>query len=74
MVDPKRAAQHAGFVAPETRPELALVLFLGAGSQLFDVSALAQRSLGIDTTASWTCEAFVVLIRTLVQDGLFRKT
>jgi TetR/AcrR family transcriptional regulator len=73
VVDLLRAGQAAGIVTPEIRPELALFLFLGAGSHLFDVSALAQRSQGIDTTASWTCEAFVVLMRTLVEQGLFRR-
>jgi hypothetical protein len=68
-----RAAQTAGIVPPEIRAELALFLILGAGSHIFDVSALAQRSQGIDTTASWTCEAFVVLIRTLLEHGLFRR-
>src|SRR5262245_16701410 len=73
VVDLLRAAQSAGIVAPEVRPELALFLILGAGSHLFDVSALAQRSQGIDTSASWTCEAFVVLMRTLLEQGLFRR-
>jgi len=73
VVDVLRAGQSAGVVTPEIRPELALFLILGAGSHLFDVSALAQRSQGIDTTASWTCEAFVVLMRTLVEHGLFRR-
>src|SRR5262245_52660548 len=73
VVDLIRAAQNAGTVTPEIRPELALFLVLGAGSHLFDVSALAQRSQGIDTSASWTCEAFVVLMRTLLEQGLFRR-
>src|SRR5262245_1510412 len=73
VVDLTRAAQAAGIVAPEIRPELSLFLFLGAGSHLFDVSALAERSQGIDTTASWTREAFVVLMRTLLEHGLFRR-
>lgn len=73
VVDLLRAGQSAGIVAPEIRPELALFLILGAGSHLFDVSALAERSQGIDTTAAWTCEAFVVLMRTLMERGLFRR-
>lgn len=72
IVDLIRAAQHAGSVAPEIRPELALFLVLGAGSHLFDVSALAQRSQGIDTSAAWTSEAFVLLLRTVLERGLFR--
>jgi AcrR family transcriptional regulator len=73
VVDLLRTAQSAGVVAAEIRPELALFLLLGAGSHLFDVSALAQRSQGIDTSSTWTCEAFIVLLRTLVEHGLFRR-
>jgi len=72
VVDLVRAAQQAGVVTPDVRPELVLFLVLGAGSHLFDVSALAQRSQGIDTTAAWTCEAFVVVMRTVLERGLFR--
>jgi hypothetical protein len=46
---------------------------LGAGSHLFDVSALAERSQGIDTTASWTRGAFVVLMRSVLEQGLLRS-
>lgn len=74
VVDLIRAGQGAGIVTPDIRPELALFLVLGAGSHLFDVSALAQRSQGIDTTAAWTCEAFVVLMRTVLEQGIFRRT
>jgi AcrR family transcriptional regulator len=74
VVDALRAGQHAGLVDPDVRPELCLFLVLGAGSHLFDVSALAERSQGIDTTAAWTAEAFVVVMRTLLERGLFRRT
>ena len=73
VVDVLRAAQNAGVVTPDIRPELALFFVLGAGSHLFDVSALAERSQGIDTTASWTREAFVVLMRTVLEQGLLRR-
>lgn len=73
VVDLVRAAQTAGVVTKEVRPELCLFLLLGAGSHLFDVSALSQQSHGIDTTAAWTREAFVVLMRTLLEHGLFRR-
>ena len=73
VVDLIRAGQGAGIVQPEIRPELTLFLILGAGSHLFDVSALAQRSQGIDTTAAWTCEAFVSTMRTVLADGLLRR-
>ena len=72
VVDVLRAAQNAGVVTPDIRPELALFFVLGAGSHLFDVSALAERSQGIDTTASWTREAFVVLMRAVLEQGLLR--
>lgn len=74
IVDLVRTAQHAGIVTPDVRPELLLFLVLGAGSHVFDVSALAQRSQGIDTTATWTCESFVVLMRTLLEHGLFGRS
>lgn len=74
IVDLLRAAQAAGIVAPELRPELCLFLVLGAGSHLFDVSALAERSQGIDTAAAWTHEAFVVAMRTVLEHGLLRTT
>ena len=73
VVDLVRAAQSAGIITPDVRPELCLFLILGAGSHLFDVSALAQRSQGIDTSASWTREAFVVVMRTVLEQGLFRR-
>jgi TetR/AcrR family transcriptional regulator len=71
VVDLIRGAQTAGIVTRDVRPELALFLVLGAGSHLFDVSALAQRSQGIDTTSAWTRESFVVLMRTVLVQGLF---
>jgi len=73
IVDLLRAAQREGFIPPDVRPELCLFLVLGAGSHLFDVSALAERSQGIDTTASWTHEAFVVVMRTVLERGLLRR-
>lgn len=39
----------------------------------FDVSALAERSQAIDPTAAWTCESFVVLMRTLLERGIYRR-
>jgi AcrR family transcriptional regulator len=74
VVDLLRAAQRAGIITPDIRPELCLFLVLGAGSHLFDVGALAERSQGIDTTATWTCEAFVAMMRALLEHGLFRRT
>jgi AcrR family transcriptional regulator len=65
-----RAGQRAGFIAPEVKPELVLFLVLGAGSHLFDVTALAQQSVGIDATTARTRDDMVVLLRTLLRDGL----
>lgn len=73
VVDLVRASQNAGIVTADIRPELVLFLVLGAGSHMFDVAALAQHSQGIDTTAAWTCESFVVLMRTVLEHGLFRR-
>ena len=74
VVDLLRAAQGAGVIAPDVRPELVLFLILGAGSHLFDVTALAQRSFGIDTTTARTSDAFILLMRTLLDRGLFWRT
>ena len=57
---------------PDVRPELFLFLMLGAGSHMFDVTALAQESLGIDATSDRTREEFVALIRQLLERGLLR--
>lgn len=73
VVDLLRAAQHAGIVAREIRPELCLFLILGAGSHLFDIRALAERSQGIDTTSDWTRDAFTALVRTILEHGLLQQ-
>jgi AcrR family transcriptional regulator len=73
LVDNLHAAQRAGVVAAEVRPELLLFLVLGAGSHLFDVSALARQSFGIDTSAAWTSDAFIMLMRTLLEQGVVRR-
>ena len=54
------------------RAELVLFAILGAGSHLFDVTAFARQSVGIETTAARTRDEFVALIRVLLQRGLFR--
>jgi TetR/AcrR family transcriptional regulator len=71
VVDLLRAAQHAGILTAEVRPELCLFMVLGAGSHLFDVSALAERSQGIDTGAAWTREALVAGMRAVLERGIF---
>ena len=74
IVDLLRAAQRDGTIAADVRPELCLFLVLGAGSHIFDVSALAERSQGIDTNATWTHEAFVSMMRTMLEQGLFGRS
>jgi hypothetical protein len=54
-----RDGQRAGLIATDVRPELVLFLILGAGSHLFDVTALARESVGVDATcdSSARCSA-----------------
>ena len=73
VVDLLRAAQSADTVRADVPPELCLFLILGAGSHLFDVSALAEHSRGVDTTAAWKQEAFIGVFRTLLKEGLFKR-
>jgi TetR/AcrR family transcriptional regulator len=67
-----REGQKAGLIATDVRPELVLFLVLGAGSHLFDVTALARESVGIDATAPATRDAFVKLMRETLLSGIFR--
>jgi len=74
VVDAVRAGQRAGLMAPDVRPDLLPFLVLGAASHLFDVGALARQTLGIDTSAARTREDLVVLVRALLEHGLFQQT
>jgi AcrR family transcriptional regulator len=67
-----RDGQRAGVIATDVRPELVLFLILGAGSHLFDVTALARESVGVDATAPATREDFVRLLREVLRGGIFR--
>ncbi len=69
-----RDGQRAGLIATDVRPELVLFLILGAGSHLFDVTALARESVGIDATAAATREDFVRLLREVLRGGILRET
>ncbi len=73
FVEEMRASQRTGLIAPDVRPELLLFLMLGAGSHLFDVTALAHESLGIDATSERTREDFVALVREFLRRGLLTR-
>jgi AcrR family transcriptional regulator len=67
-----REGQRSGLIAPHIRPDLLLFVMLGAGSHMFDVTAMARETVGIDATTARTRDDFVTLVRTLFEDGLFR--
>lgn len=72
VVDAIRDGQQSGAFTTEFRPELILMLMLGAGSHPFDVTALFRESLGIDTQSPRTREAVVVLLSEILARGLLR--
>lgn len=72
VVDALRAGQRTGAVAKEFRPELILMLMLGAGSHPFDVTALVRESLGVDATSTQTRDEVIALLRAMLSRGLFR--
>ena len=74
VVDAVQAGRRAGLIAPDVRPDLVPFLVLGAASHLFDVGALARQTLAINTTAARTREDLVVLVRALLEHGLFQRT
>jgi len=69
-----RAGQRTGVVAADLRPDLLLFLILGAGSHLFDATALARESLGIDAAAPSTQNQFVALVERLLTQGVIRQS
>jgi TetR/AcrR family transcriptional regulator len=68
-----REGQRAGLIDTDVRPELVLFMILGAGSHLFDVTALARESVGVDATAAATREDFMRLLRDLLRGGILRE-
>jgi TetR/AcrR family transcriptional regulator len=72
VVDALRAGQKSGAFSKEFRPELVLMLILGAGSHPFDVTALMRESLGVDTTSRATRDQIVHLLLEVLTHGLFR--
>jgi AcrR family transcriptional regulator len=73
VVEALRAGQGSGAFRTGLRPELILMLVLGAGSHPFDVTALMRESLGVDTTTEGTREDVVLLLREVLAHGLFRN-
>ena len=71
VVEALRAGQKSGAFAREYRPELILMLMLGAGSHPFDVTALVRESLGVDATSERTRDEVAGLLRAMLR-GLFR--
>ncbi len=67
-----RGGQRSGALFDDVRPELVLFFMLGAGSHLFDVTAFAERSVGIDAASPRTIDEFVGLVRAVLGRGLFR--
>jgi TetR/AcrR family transcriptional regulator len=67
-----RHGQTAGMIQPQFRPELLLFFFLGAGNHLFDVSALARESVGLDVTAPRTRADFISLVQQVLRSGVFK--
>lgn len=70
LVAVTRAGQRTGGVAADLRPDLLLFLILGAGSHLFDATALARESLGIDANAPATQNEFAALLERLLTQGV----
>jgi AcrR family transcriptional regulator len=73
VVEALRAGQRSGAFSAEFRPELVLMLMLGAGSHPFDVTALMRESLGIDATSVRTRDEVIDLLRAMLSRGLFRN-
>ena len=71
VVEALRAGQESGAFTKEFRPELILMLMLGAGSHPFDVTALVRESLGVDATSERTRDEVAGLLRAMLR-GLFR--
>jgi hypothetical protein len=56
---------------PGVPPARLLFVLLGAGSHLFEATALARESVGIDPSGPPTREDLVVLLRKLFESGVF---
>jgi AcrR family transcriptional regulator len=67
------AGQRAGLISEGVRADLLIFYLLGAGSHLFDATALARWTLGIDTTSEQVLEDFVALFREVLLGGVFRS-
>jgi len=67
-----RSGQRTGLISKDVRADLLIFYLLGAGSHLFDATALARGTLGIDTTSEQVREDFVALFREVLLGGVFR--
>lgn len=67
-----RSGQRAGLISASVRADLLVFYLLGAGTHLFDATALARGTLGIDTTSKQVLEDFVALFREVLLGGVFR--
>lgn len=65
-----RDAQKAAVLAKEIRPELLLMVIIGASTHIFEVPALAKQVLGIDVGARDTREALTRALQRLVSRGV----
>jgi AcrR family transcriptional regulator len=72
VVEATRAAQREGTIAADVPADILLFLMLGAGSHLFDVTALAQLSVGLDATSPATRDAAARLLRELFVRSVLR--
>jgi TetR/AcrR family transcriptional regulator len=73
IVDTLKSEQRAGAIDPALSPELLLFFVTGAASHLFDVAAMAREALGVDPGAEGIREAFITLVRSVLEKGVVRK-
>jgi TetR/AcrR family transcriptional regulator len=68
-----RAEQTVGAIDASISPELLLFFVTGAAAHVFDIAALAKESLGIDVAAQPTRDAFMALVRSVLEKGVVRR-
>lgn len=65
-----RSGQRGGVISTDLPAELLVFAVLGAGGHLFDVTALARETLGVDTTDVHVRERFAAMLRALLSHGI----